>query len=194
MTRQKTKTCRVCKSPFIQTRPMQPVCSAFECKVEFAQRAANKSKRQREQTERAAYRAAKEKIKTRREWIKNAQTVFNTYIRLRDRGKDCISCGRPLGDCAIGGDYDAGHYRSVGSAPHLRFEPKNVNGQCKKCNRYGAGMAVDYRIGLIKRIGLDSVEAIESDQTSRKWSVEELKELISRYSSLIKTMKKESAK
>ena len=50
---------------------------------------------------------------------------------------------------------------------------RNAHGQRKQCNRWGAGRAVDYRIGLICRIGLASVEALESENDPAKWTIEE---------------------
>ena len=70
---------------------------------------------------------------------------------------------------------DAGHYRSRGSAGHLRYNVFNIHAQCVKCNRFGSGNAVDYRIELIKRIGLDRVERIENDNQYRKFTIDYLK-------------------
>lgn len=117
----------------------------------------------------------REALKTRSDWMKDAQTAFNRFIRERDKDKPCICCGKPLGESAIGGGFDCGHYRSVGSAPHLRFTESNAAAQRKQCNRYGAGRAVDYRIGLISRIGLSAVEQLEAENSPRKYTVEELK-------------------
>jgi hypothetical protein len=90
---------------------------------------------------------------------------------------------------SIGGGYDCGHYRSVGSAPHLRFDERNAHAQRKQCNRWGSGRAVDYRIGLIKRIGLEKVEALESDQTVKKYTIDDLKSIISAYKAKFKALK-----
>lgn len=128
----------------------------------------------REKTERKATLAQKQKLKTRSDHMKDAQVAFNAFVRARDAGKNCICCARPLRAEAVGGGFDCGHYRSVGSAPHLRFDERNAHGQTKQCNRYGAGRAVDYRIGLIARIGLEAVEALESDQKPRMFRAEEL--------------------
>jgi hypothetical protein len=101
----------------------------------------------------------------------------------------CISSGRPLALDSIGGGYDAGHYRSTGSAPHLRFNEENVHGQSKHDNRYLSGNAVDYRIGLIKRIGLDKVEFLESNQAFKKWTVDDLIGIIYKYKLKLKDFK-----
>jgi hypothetical protein len=152
---------------------LQTVCSP-DCALEQA-----KFKRQKD--DRKQDREKKQKLKTIRDWTKEAQIAFNAYIRLRDAGKPCICCGITLGDNAIGGGYDCGHYRSVGSAPHLRFDERNAHGQRKQCNRYGGGRAVDYRLGLINRIGLEAVADLESDQTPKKYTIEQLKEIIATY-------------
>ncbi len=131
----------------------------------------------------------KERLKTRREWIDDAQKAFNAYIRARDSERTCICCGVAFGNSLVGGAVDAGHYRSTGSAPHLRFNEDNCNAQRKQCNRYGAGRAVDYRIGLISRIGLERVEALEADNTPRKFSIDELRALRDHYRAKLKELK-----
>lgn len=124
--------------------------------------------------EKQALKARKEALKRIPDLIREAQVEFNAYIRLRDAHLPCICCGRPLGDGEVGGGYDSGHYRSTGSAPHLRFDERNAAAQRKQCNRYGAGRAVDFRVGLIARIGREAVEALEADNAVRKWTREEL--------------------
>ena len=64
-----------------------------------------------------------------------------------------------------------------------------MHGQCKACNRYGSGMAVDYRIGLVKRIGLARVEALEENNTIRKYSKDELREIAKTYKDKLKMLK-----
>jgi hypothetical protein len=118
-------------------------------------------------------RERKANIKTRGDHIADTQAAFNALVRYRDRNETCISCPTVLStlDGTPGGGYDCGHYRSRGSAPHLRFDFRNAHGQCKKCNRYRAGNAADYRIGLIARIGLEAVEALECDQSGGDWTI-----------------------
>jgi hypothetical protein len=48
---------------------------------------------------------------------------------------------------------------------------------------------VDYRIGLIKRIGIEEVEALECDQDSRNWSVPDLKAIKALYREKLKELK-----
>ena len=131
----------------------------------------------------------KERLKTRSDWIKEAQGAFNAYIRERDKDQPCICCGELLGKESIGGGFDCGHYRSIGSAPHLRFDERNAHGQRKKCNRWGAGRAVDYRLGLIQRIGLEAVQSFESAQAHAKWTIDDLKAIKARYKAKLKELK-----
>jgi hypothetical protein len=128
-------------------------------------------------------------MRTKPQLVKIAQVSFNKYIRERDLLKPCISCGKP--PSTESNQTDAGHFRSVGSAPHMRFVEDNVHGQCKHCNQYLAGNVLAYRKGLIERIGLTRVEQIESDQTVRKYTREGLQEIARHYNSEAKRLKKE---
>jgi hypothetical protein len=170
----KSKKCRVCKTPYQPRSPLQVVCSP-PCSIEHLKRHKEKERKEAAKKERAEIRARKEKIKTRSDYMREAQIAFNSYIRARDQLRPCICCGKPLGEGEVGGAFDCGHYRSVGSAPHLRFDERNAHGQRKQCNRWGAGRAVDYRIGLIRRLGLEAVEALEADNSSPKWTIADLK-------------------
>lgn len=137
---------------------------------------AKREHRDNEKAVKRAHRADKERIKTKSQWTKEAQAAINKYVRIRDSGKPCISCGATP-EQKMGGTMDAGHYRSRGAASHLRFNLFNIAGQCVKCNRYNSGNVNDYRIGLIARIGLNRVEALENDNVPRKFSVEYLKRI-----------------
>lgn len=174
------KTCKVCNTVFTPQRPMQSVCSP---------RCAMRKVRQDKAEERQQTKKRKEALKTIPDLIKEAQTAFNAYIRKRDENQPCICCGQPLGSREVGGAFDCGHFRSTGSASHLRFNEDNAHAQRKFCNRYGAGRAVDYRIGLISRIGLARVEALESDNTPHKWTREELEAIRDKYRAKLKAMK-----
>jgi hypothetical protein len=144
----------------------------------------------RAKKERKEYKDSKDGLKGRRDWTKEAQSAFNAYIRERDKDKLCICCDKPLGFGEIGGKFDCGHYRSVGSAPHLRFDERNAHAQRKQCNRWGSGRAVDYRIGIIKRLGMEVVEVLESDQAPKHYSIDDLKSIKALYKSKLKALEK----
>ena len=152
---------------------MQAVCNSL---------CALRKVREAKVEERAKVRTRKEAIKTIPVLIREAQVSFNAWIRARDAKEPCISCGAPPPDLSeLHAGRDAGHYRSTGSASHLRFHPDNCNAQCVKCNQWGAGRAVEYRLGLIKRIGLSRVEALENDNTPHKWTADELRSIRTEY-------------
>lgn len=119
----------------------------------------------------------KEKLKTKSEHLAEAQAVFNKYIRLRDRLKPCISC-----DTTTAPQYCAGHYRSIGACPELRFSELNVHKQCNKfCNMSKSGNILEYRIRLIDRIGVDNVEWLEGPHEPLKLTIEDIKEIKIKY-------------
>jgi len=183
----KLKTCKQCKSRFVPARPLQVVCGPM-CGIERAKKA-------RLTTEKKQDRVKRESLKTIPQLIKEAQIEFNAYRRLADKlaGHPCISCGRPLDWGTEGRSHqvDCGHYRSTGSAAHLRFDERNAHAQCVNCNRYGAGRAVDYRIGLVNRIGLDAVEALEADNQPVKWDRDTLRQIKVIYRAKTRALKKE---
>lgn len=184
----KPRHCDVCQTLYTPARMGQKVCSV-PCATKSAKKA-RKEAVEAARVERKVTRARKEAIKTIPDLIKEAQNAFNAYIRERDREQPCICCGLPLGAGEIGGAYDAGHYRSTGSASHLRFNEDNCHAQRKQCNRYGAGRAVDYRTGLLGRIGKDRVERLESSNTTHKWIREELIGIRDTYKAKLKELKK----
>jgi len=184
----KTRKCKVCRQPFEQHQSFAVWCSPA-CGSVLAFKRLAKVKKAAKTIERKADQAKREKLKTRSDWMKDAQTAFNAYVRARDAAKPCICCGKPLAVEAVGGGFDCGHYRSVGSAPHLRFDERNAHGQTKQCNRWGAGRAVDYRLGLIARIGLEAVEALEADQAPRKYTVEQLQDIKKHYAALARELR-----
>lgn len=179
----KLKECAECKTMFMPQRPMARVCSP-RCALKTVKTAKVLEKRQT--------RARKEKLQTIPELTKLAQATFNKWIRTRDEAQPCISCGKPPPDPAdYQGGRDAGHFRSIGAAAHLRFYEDNCHAQCVKCNQWKAGNAVDYRLGLLARVGLVRVEAIEANNTPHKWTREELREIRATYQAKLKQLQKE---
>lgn len=159
---------------------MQTACSPL-CALKIAEGKREKKAKAQAVQEKRQDRAKKEALKTKPELTKEAQREFNRYIRYRDFDRACISCGSSLVHGGVGGLVDAGHYRSVGSAPHLRFDEENCHAQCVKCNRYGSGMAVDYRMGLLSRLGPDVVHRLESENTPRHYTRDELRAIRDEY-------------
>lgn len=179
----KIKKCRVCKAIFAPARPLQSVCS-HECAITKATLARSKAERIEAQESRKSIRLQKEKLKTKGEHAREAQTAFNAFIRKRDKAEPCISCGR-----FHSGQYHAGHYRSVGSHPELRFEELNVHKQCSVCNNHKSGNVIEYRINLVAKIGQKALYWLEGHHEPKKYTVEELKEIKSTYKEKLKELK-----
>jgi Bacteriophage Lambda NinG protein len=189
----KGKKCKVkdCCNYFVPRNSMHSVCGPVcASRMVRDKREREESKKLKEQ--RRKDRETRDRLKTRSDWIKDAQREFNAFIRERDKaaGWPCISSGRPL-DWS-GNAVDAGHYRSVGAAPHLRFDERNCHAQSKHDNQYKAGNVVDYRINLIARIGLEAVEALESDNAPKHYTTEDLKEIVRTYRAKRKELVKQS--
>jgi hypothetical protein len=169
------KTCRVCKSKFEPFNSMAKACGV-PCALELV-RAGKEAKRKKETLE--FKRKARETDKGW--WVKAAQVEFNKWVRLRDATEPCISC-----QSYHQGQYHAGHYRSVGACKRLRFEPDNCHKQCAPCNNHKSGNAIEYRINLAKKIGLERVEWLEGQNEPKRYTIDELKQIRDHYRKLIK--------
>ena len=167
------KTCKICREKFTPIRPLQSVCG-FDCAIATA-------KKTREVKERKEHREAKVKLKSRADWLKEAQAIFNQYIRLRDEKEPCISCGR-----FHEGQYHAGHYLTTGAHPELRFNELNVHKQCAPCNNFLSGNIIKYRQNLINKIGLQQVLFLEGPHEPLKLTIDEIKDIKSLYRQKIK--------
>ena len=169
----KLKRCKMCREQFIPRSSWQKTCGP-DC-------AEAHSTAERQRKERKETRSRLAELDGMPKLVKRAQAAFNLFIRTRDRDQTCIDCGKPFEPNKPGGSVDAGHYLSRGSAAHLKFMEDNCHAQRKNCNRPGGATRNDYRNGLIARIGLERVEAIESDQTSRNYTRQELIDLAAHY-------------
>lgn len=126
----------------------------------------------------------KEALKTLSDYEKEAKVVFQKWIRLRDQEQPCISCGIKNNKL-----WDGGHYFKAELFSGLIFDTRNVNKQCRKCNRYLGGNEIQYRLGMVSRFGLDFVDKLESDSISRrvyKFSKDELIDINKKYQLKIK--------
>lgn len=162
------KKCKACKCVFTPSRPLQAACS-IQCAIDLSQKKKREKPVKRE--------------KTRQELIKLAQTVFNTYIRMRDDKLPCISCQRHHS-----GQYHAGHYRTTGSHPQLRFDELNVHKQCAPCNNHLSGNLIEYRKNLITKIGHDKLDWLEGSHDPKHYTIDELMTLSSAYRAKIKSV------
>lgn len=109
--------------------------------------------------------------------LEKTQKVVNFYIRKRDEGLPCISCGSMNAN-------QAGHFFTVKGFSALRFNEWNINIQCAGCNMFKHGNQAMYRIGLVEKIGESAVKELEDiavNNRVKKWSRFELEEIIKKY-------------
>ena len=177
----KPKNCKVCKEKFNPIRSIQPTCLSYDCQVKYAIGVLEKKKLSDAIKSRLETKVKLLKLKTKSEYANEAQIWFNKFIRLRDAALECISCGK-----YHPGKIDAGHYRTVGSSPHCRFDERNCHAQCQPCNRHKSGNIINYRINLCKRYGQEMVLSIESDNTPKHYTIEDLKTIKLKYMKLCK--------
>ena len=168
------KSCKKCGEFFTPYRTTDKHC--YICtKTEQALKNLAKMKRDK-------VKKQKEDLLTVSDYLKLAQQVFNKWIRLRDQEQGCISCGNPLGS-----KYDAGHFWSAGGHSSVRFHPDNIHAQCVACNQHKHGNLIAYQEALLKKIGYDGYWWLESfAHDTKKWTKDELKELIATYKKKIK--------
>ena len=168
--------CRICKDKFeYRWSTFEKTCLTPSCILEWK----NKVK---EKEWKAEKKAIKESLKTNADHVRELQVIFNKFIRLRDKGLNCISCNKPAKK------ENAGHYKSAGGHPEHRFNEKNVHLQCEYCNTFLHGNLIEYRKGLIKRIGLEETELLENHIIPMKYSISELVELKAIYKEKIKKL------
>lgn len=187
----KSRRCSHCKTKKPQEqmllRQLKAFCNA-ECFAEWAADNVQQLAKKGKQIESKRLKAKKEKLKTKGEHLRDAQAAFNVFIRERDSTEPCISCGR-----FHDGQYHAGHYRSVGSCPELRFEELNCHKQCAPCNNHLSGNLINYRVNLIKKIGIEKVEWLEGNHSAKHYQISEIIELKTHYRKLCREMQKKKA-
>lgn len=178
------KRCRKCSNLFQPTRPLQVVCSPA-CSLAWAQTLAGQKAEKRARA--IAKREARAKLETPAMAARKAQSVFNRWIRLSDRGMPCVSCGHPDDGSR---QRHASHYRPVGSNPALRYHPDNVHAACSICNNHKSGNLTPYRLELIRRIGIERVEWLEGPHDLPHRTVADFREIQRHYARLCRQLEK----
>jgi hypothetical protein len=176
----KARKCKYCRQPFEPIAFLQKNCFDPGCVTEWIHET-----KQKEWTKKKA--KLKAELMTLSDYFKLAQIVFNKYIRLRDKNKPCISCGAKEGTYTL----TAGHY-FPSTNKSVTFNEDNLHGQCWfNCNSSKSGNLLEYRFGLLKRIGIERLEQLEIEaRETRKFSIDELKEIINVYKAKVKNIEK----
>jgi predicted GIY-YIG superfamily endonuclease len=177
MKQYKDKRCKSCGKTFTPRKIGQKVCD-INCAIKYSrlERAKEAEKKQKTKD-----RQKKEQLKTKSQLLNELQSIFNRYIRLRDAHQPCISCGRHHK-----GQYHAGHYKTRGANPELRFCEDNVFKQCSACNNHLSGHIHGFREGIITRIGEERLAWVEGAHEMPHWSREEIAEMKKTYRQKIK--------
>jgi len=183
----KLKHCKNCRNKFIPVRFAQNVCS-IGCSIEWARRLKSKREASETKKQRKERKAGLEKLKTKRDYEREIDKLFQEWIRWRDKEEACICCGTPASP--DGNESDAGHYISRRNKA-LRWFQDNCHKQRKYCNQYLGGNYAAYRIGLIERIGLARVEFLERrDHVPPEYTIDELIQIKAALAREIRKLKK----
>ena len=176
----KNKKCKECGSDYTPFKTTQVVCST-KCATKLAEKKVWKEKK----------KIMIENTRTRTEWLTIAQAVFNTYIRIRDKHKGCISCGKPLNK----NNTDAGHLWPL-KYSYIRFNEYNVNAQCSRpCNKDMSGDINNYRKNFVIRYSEEKLKELDLiAHREKKYTIDEIKDLIDEYKLKIKLKIKEHGK
>ncbi|GDX06663.1 recombination protein NinG [Buttiauxella sp. A111] len=196
MAKQPRRKCKVCREWFHPSRNEQIVCS-YECasshgkavndaaKAE-AQRRAKQQQRKKDKEGRRLRAERRLAVQPLNYFKRQAQQAFNEYIRYRDKGLPCISCGR-----FHDGQYHAGHFRTTGSNPELRFNEDNCHRQCAPCNNHLSGNLTAYRPALIAKIGQTRFDELMGPHELPNWKREDYILIRGNYRAKLKELKQQ---
>lgn len=166
--------CKNCKEKFEPVRFNQKYCFNKMCVDAWVQEAKVKNWKKTK-------KKMQEDLETIQDLVKATQIVFNKYIRLRDKHELCISCKQKPKKS------NAGHYYNANNHWNVRFDENNVHLQCEHCNTFLSGNLINYRENLLKKIGEGKFQLLEAEANkTRKFTKEELKEIIETYKKKIK--------
>lgn len=158
---------KACGERFTPLRPLQAACSTG-CAISLGRYKTLAAKEKAAKLERKETKAKIQALKGLSYWEGRAQHEVNKFIRIRDHGDPCISC-----DITYSTVWQAGHFKSVGAHPNLRYNDDNIHLQCVQCNHNLSGNVGPYRVRLIVKIGLERVEALEVWHPAVKSTVEQ---------------------
>jgi hypothetical protein len=122
--------------------------------------------------------------------VKKLDKIFSEYIRLRktdDSGYgNCYTCGANH----FWKEVDAGHFMSR-ACINIRWDPLNVQFQCKRCNGFRGGEQYLFAQELDNEYGEGTAKSLmlESRETA-KFSILHIKELIEEYKNKVEEEKR----
>ncbi|HEJ9417888.1 TPA: recombination protein NinG [Proteus mirabilis] len=194
MQKLRRRRCKICREWFIPKQSFQNWCSpehGFELSEQRRNKDREKALAKLKKENQEKEREAKDKLKSRKlavkplsYFTKQAQTAFNAFIRERDKDEPCISCGR-----FHEGQYHAGHYRTTGANPELRFDEDNCHKQCAPCNNHLSGNIENYTPRLIEKIGQERFERLMGSHELPKWKRDDYERIRDHYRVKLKELK-----
>ena len=179
----KNKKCVICAKEFRPYKSLQRVCdvkcSIIYANIKIKEKVLKKARKQK--------RVGLDAMMTHSQCKKKLQTIFNKFIRIRDQDRGCVSCGTTL----EGKKFDAGHFYPT-TYQGIRFDERNVHGQCVHCNRDKHGNIHEYRKRITDRITEEDLIWLDDHRhVCVKMTIPELKELIIIYKEKVKNYDKE---
>lgn len=178
------KTCKVCREKFEPRTPLQVACG-WECAQAHGKKVTAQQKAKQQRTERQETKAKLIALEPLEYFLKKAERACNAYIRARDAGQGCISCGRHDADV-----WNAGHFISVGANRTLRFDEDNIHLQCARpCNKDKGGNIHEYRKGLLKKIGPERLARLDGWHEPVKMTREKAEGIERYYKDKLKQLK-----
>lgn len=185
----KPKKCKVkdCCNYFIPRSSMHSVCGPV-CASKMVRDKRERAEAQRLKEQRKADRERRREQKPLSYWAERAQRQVNRYVRLRDRGRPCVSCGTPWQP-----SFQAGHWLTTKARPELRYHLDNISAQCIHCNLYKSGNQQLYRVALVERIGSERVEALEGPHALPRWRREDYQRIEAQFKEMAEQLEKETA-
>jgi len=171
--------------------------------IAIAQQRLAKKAEKAAKADRRETRAKLEKLKTRGDWIQEAEYEVRRFRRLEElaKGRGCMSCRRSQEEVQgtdgwkPGGAWDAGHFLGKGARPELRMEPLCIWLQCKSCNAGSAKYArKGYTVGLAFEENLRAQEGdalvdwLKGPHEPKHYTIDDLKEIKRTYKAKAKTL------
>lgn len=180
-----SKKCKICKEPFTpQYSTTEVVCRNSDCRYQYAMKSVESKRKEAKKEWNREKKQIKEGLKSITGHINDVRRIFQIWIRQRDNDLPCISCG-----CVTAKQWDAGHYLKAELYTGLIFNEDNCHKQCSQCNDFHGGKLIEYRIGLVKKIGIERVEWLENNKDrlrQYRFSRSELDEIKKDYQSRLK--------
>lgn len=187
-----SRKCKHCGNKFApRFKTTERYCAKIDCQVAKGMEHVHKKREKLAKDRESVAKAISEKQNTQAlKYLKtNTVTMCHDFIKLRDKGKPCVSCGEPWHK-----DHQAGHWKSASKYANLKFDERNIQNQCIGCNIHKQGNIEQYSDRIAQRIGEDAkaeLEQLARDhmQNGFKWDALELRRIRDYYRNKLNELK-----